>query len=374
MIKRKPRLGFFVDDASLPNIETQLQLLGEQLHIEYSLDVFYQEGAAESLKGLYQLHQVDLAGGSLRSSSPITHNLSRIFSFAQAGRAYIDRESPAALVGFTNPPVMGTAVGLAATGTPTEAIYRYSGDSFHEYEFMEGLERALAFGHYNGIGRLGLALCDSFIVLGRHGREELLKRGVNKSRIYTIPPAVDAKRFSPGKSSIEFASPGDVGLFVGRLDRRKGADRLVTIIEKVQSSEYDTKFLIVGDGPMLDQFQDFDQRVHVVGRVPHYEIPEYYRAADFLIHPSRIEGLPNVILEARACGLQTITSPVGEMSEYSDSVCNSISEYIDQILMVNNNFPQKGTSTTIPTPDFVGTQFLQMIKELGNHELENPCI
>ncbi len=47
------------------------------------------------------------------------------------------------------------------------------------------------------------------------------------------------------------------------------------------------------------------------GMIPHEEMPEYYSKIDVLLCSSKIEGTPNPVLEAMACGVPIISTNVG---------------------------------------------------------------
>lgn len=326
------RLGFFVDDASVANVQTQLRLLGEKLPENYTLDLFYHESFPESLNSRYIPHKVHLLDPPFVSHNQPTNILSRIISFVKEGRKYVKNHTPEAVIGFINPPVMGTVAGLASINTNTKSVYVYSGDSFSEFQSFTGISKILPFIHYNGIGRVGIKTCDEYIVFGPNGRRALTSRGIDSEQIYTIPPLIDQDYFSPGESKIDLDLKSPIGLFVGRITERKGADRLKHIMENILNRRDDISFLILGDGPMAEELDNIsEERIHVAGYVPHSKIPEYYRTADFLLHPSRLEGLPNVLLEAHACGLPTVTSSAGEMPYFSDYTAENTSDYVQAI-------------------------------------------
>jgi glycosyltransferase involved in cell wall biosynthesis len=48
------------------------------------------------------------------------------------------------------------------------------------------------------------------------------------------------------------------------------------------------------------------------------DLPDWYRAADVFVLPSHSEGVPNVLLEATACGTPCVASRVGGVPEISD--------------------------------------------------------
>ena len=54
----------------------------------------------------------------------------------------------------------------------------------------------------------------------------------------------------------------------------------------------------------------------------HDELPDWYRAADLTVLPSRSEGLPNVLRESLACGTPFVASDVGGICEIGDETCS----------------------------------------------------
>ena len=94
-------------------------------------------------------------------------------------------------------------------------------------------------------------------------------------------------------------------LYVGNLLPVKGPIVLSRAAEQLQ----DVDVIFVGNGP---------EKITVgrcVGARPHEEIPLWMNASDVLCLPSLNEGLPNVALEAMACGLPIVASRVGGVPE-----------------------------------------------------------
>jgi glycosyltransferase involved in cell wall biosynthesis len=52
-------------------------------------------------------------------------------------------------------------------------------------------------------------------------------------------------------------------------------------------------------------------QVKFLGKISHNELPAYYNMADLLALPSKMEGVPMVILEALACGRPILATAVG---------------------------------------------------------------
>lgn len=356
-------VAFVVDDISLANIESQLNHLGEHLSSEYNIYILYHSGESSSLGENFNLTQMDI-GSPPQIPIPILdvgiHNLARVFNYGRKIQKFVRKNQIDVAVQFTNPPGLSTAIGVACLGTNTTAVYRYSGDSFEEYIGSSTLpEKALKYGYYNLFGRLGMNLCDEYIVLGENGAERLNQRGIPRELIHCIPPAI-----SWSSSQTVETENHDIGLFVGRLSRMKGCDRLMEIIRKTVSVREDLEYHIIGEGEYEEKLSQLDQ-THVHGYVPHDEVQQYYEMADFFVFPSRFEGLPNVALEAAACNTPIVSTPVGELSHFAHHCSNDTKEISEWIINKRYSDVRK-ISVDEYRPKSVSEQYINLIEVVSN--------
>jgi glycosyltransferase involved in cell wall biosynthesis len=97
-------------------------------------------------------------------------------------------------------------------------------------------------------------------------------------------------------------------LCVGRLYPVKGYDRLLRIVSTL--SDFPYRLTIVGDGPLRQELEQLSLSLKIDSRVHFLGIQEnpfkFMVNADCLLMSSYYEGLPNVVLEANACGLPVI--------------------------------------------------------------------
>lgn len=111
-------------------------------------------------------------------------------------------------------------------------------------------------------------------------------------------------------------------LFVSRLIERKGLQYVIPDLKKLQEkTEKKVRLIIVGDGPYRSQLEALvkengvEDMVCFEGQKNKEELVPYYQEADIFILPSSKEGMPNVVLEAMACGLPVIMTPCEGSSE-----------------------------------------------------------
>ena len=132
-------------------------------------------------------------------------------------------------------------------------------------------------------------------------------------RIEIVPVAIDLARFRLMNRDAARAkyrvTAKYVALFAGRLTVEKRVWAVIRAMREVSDAE----LLVAGEGPERDSLaaEATGGRVRFLGAIPHVEMPGLLNAADVLALPSEYEGLPTVALEALACGVPVVATPVG---------------------------------------------------------------
>src|SRR5207248_2291820 len=110
-------------------------------------------------------------------------------------------------------------------------------------------------------------------------------------------------------------------LWVGRMVRVKGLDVLLPACALLRRRGLVFRLYLVGGGPLRQALEAQARQLGLADSVcfpgprPHEQLPDWYRAADLTILPSRSEGLPNVLRESLACGTGFVASRVGGIPE-----------------------------------------------------------
>jgi glycosyltransferase involved in cell wall biosynthesis len=136
-----------------------------------------------------------------------------------------------------------------------------------------------------------------------------------------LPVGVDEKLFAPGPTSIRSAlgwtKQHTVMGYVGRLAYVKGTDLLAAAFREISQSMPNARLLIIGSGEeekkiRLALANELARGLaHIEPDVEHEQLPQWYRAMDCLVMPSRYENFSNAVLEAMACRLPILASDAG---------------------------------------------------------------
>lgn len=164
-----------------------------------------------------------------------------------------------------------------------------------------------------------LANYDRVIIFSQVQRDLLARLGVPAAKIAVIPNGVDAKKYSPGISSLKYKLNAQrIFVYMGRISTEKNVEALLRGWKQSDMGN-DTKLVIVGDGPLkqsLEQFDDLDYGIIWWGVEPDEQRRiEILRGADVFILPSLVEGLSLSLLEAMSCGVACIATDAGADGE-----------------------------------------------------------
>jgi glycosyltransferase involved in cell wall biosynthesis len=170
------------------------------------------------------------------------------------------------------------------------------------------------------------------VVVSRALRERLISLGIPAQKVRLLYNGVDTKRFRPldrqwARRTLGIPEDHRLLLFVGNLKEAKGPGIFVEALGHLIRNGAAASGCLVGEGPyqavVEEKIQTYrlGERIRLVGRVEHDEMPTWYAAADAVCLPSLMEGVPNVVLEALACGRPVVATEVGGISEVMDGTC-----------------------------------------------------
>jgi phosphatidylinositol alpha-1,6-mannosyltransferase len=150
-------------------------------------------------------------------------------------------------------------------------------------------------------------------------------------RIRLLHPGVDTERFVPAARDGEVRArlgweDRRVVLTAGRLQKRKGHDRMIVALGEVREAIPNVLYAIVGHGeerPSLESLvtrEGLGDYVQFLGELDDRMLIACYQQCDLFVLPNRqvgrdIEGFGIVLLEAQACGKPVVAGASGGTAE-----------------------------------------------------------
>ncbi len=159
--------------------------------------------------------------------------------------------------------------------------------------------------------RRNLADADAVHVTSEIEADEIRKLGLVVRRFATVPNGIDMP--PPLDVATVHPSGPPTVLFLGRINWKKGLDRLIPAMVRVPGA----RLLIVGNDEdgytgklcALARQHGVADRMEIVGHVSGYEKWKILRRADLFVLPSYSENFGIAVLEAMACGVPVIVTP-----------------------------------------------------------------
>lgn len=175
------------------------------------------------------------------------------------------------------------------------------------------------------IDRHLLRMADAVIVVSDRLRQELVAAGVPATHITLIRNAIMLQDYATTpegaalRAKLDIPADAPVVSIVGRLSAEKGHMDFLSAARTVLDVLPDTRFLIIGDGPLRGAIEariaelGLSHRVILTGHQS--QLGPYYAVTSVLAISSYTEGIPNVMLEAFAYGKPAVATAVGGVPE-----------------------------------------------------------
>lgn len=167
---------------------------------------------------------------------------------------------------------------------------------------------------------------DHFICVSAKIRQRLLSSGIAEAKTTVIENGVELPELSVGsahrKSIREEFNIADTDIVVGTIGRLvplKNHDLFLRSAKQLSQKMANMKFVVVGDGPLLQQLVDTSRALEIseVVRFTGWrdDIQRLLSAVDIYVICSVVEGFNVSVLEAMACGKPVVGTDVKGISE-----------------------------------------------------------
>lgn len=144
--------------------------------------------------------------------------------------------------------------------------------------------------------------------------EEVFSRFGMRSAV--IPNIIDLELFRPVAERT--SGTQDFTIVITRnLEQIYGLDVAIRALAVAREEVPEMRLVIAGSGPLQAELEalaatlQLQDAVTFCGRLDREQIVALYQSADAALNPTRVDNMPNSVLEALACGLPIISTDVG---------------------------------------------------------------
>ena len=179
-----------------------------------------------------------------------------------------------------------------------------------------------------------------------------------------VPNGIDYSRFRWPENPLNIFADDKINiLFVGRLEKRKGLQYLVSAFSRVKWHQDNVRLMVVGPGTLDKESYHLIaeknlQDIELIGQVPHVDLPHYYHAADIFCSPATgQESFGIVLLEAMAAGKPVVASNI---PGYASVITNEEEGFL--VSPKNTDALASALHTLVQTPDLRSSMGIQGLK------------
>ncbi len=161
---------------------------------------------------------------------------------------------------------------------------------------------------------------DGVIVESEDMRRFVLENSIKTDpRVFVVESGVDLDLFAPPPSAPQAGGKGLVVGYFGRMSPEKNPLGFVELAERLHVALPMLSFRMFGEGPLAEDVRARIARSSAAGAICYEGYADSTKMAldrlDVLVVPSKLDGRPNVVMEANACGVPVFGAPVGGIPE-----------------------------------------------------------
>ncbi len=193
-------------------------------------------------------------------------------------------------------------------------LWKNVGQNFVEKNLYPLFEKSMARAPY-----------DWFACPSEYSKQSLINQGTPSNKITVIPHGIDFKSPNSKDYRKEFNLTDNFTVgYLGRLNIKKTtqAKNIKSLLKTISISAKqipNLRLVLGGSGfedliPLIHDLQ-IQENVIYLGKIPHDETQNFYKACDVVICPALSDGFCFLLAEASACGVPTIGTNLGSHPE-----------------------------------------------------------
>ena len=166
-------------------------------------------------------------------------------------------------------------------------------------------------------------LADIIIVTSKAMRKEAEEYNVTKNKLFILTNPINVLKFRKKVIPKRTKGYGLKLVYVGRLSYQKGLDRII----KLFSSLHNIELLIIGEGEQKENLQKIIKKNKLQNKITFRGFMKnpygIVAGADYLLLPSRWEGMPNCVIESLAVGTPVIAfKDIASLNDFKYNIKN----------------------------------------------------
>jgi glycosyltransferase involved in cell wall biosynthesis len=183
--------------------------------------------------------------------------------------------------------------------------------------------------------RTVLREADSIVTVSGDLCAKAIAMGAAPQTTRAVVNGCDLEAFHPmdrgaARRKLGLSPEAETVVYIGRMDVKKGLRELVEAAALLRLSRAKLQVYLMGDGPDRPLIESAIQThgaadfIHALPACAFDDVAAWMAAADLVTLPSYMEGCPNVVLEALACGRPVVATRVGGIPEILSDACGEL--------------------------------------------------